>query len=145
MKKLLMMTFVSLAMLATVSCSKDKDKDNNTTPSVTGTQWECVHTFSIMSVPLTITADLDFKTDDMCLVNFELPSTIAALLPDDMQLPSSGEFGYTFDGSKLVIATENSLIGNIELDYVNDKMLIWTVPENFRSILGTGELVFHRK
>ena len=37
MKKILMMAFVSMALLATVSCSKDKEEDEKTV-SLVGTQ-----------------------------------------------------------------------------------------------------------
>ena len=145
MKKLLMMAFVSMAMLATVSCTKE---DNDPTPepaTLAETQWECVHSFSIpvIGIPATVTIDLDFTTDTTVTVGFAMVPDLSSYIGTD--IPSSGDFAYTFDGSVAVVHTESDL-GDMTLnyaDYGSSKMLIWVVPENYRQILGTSELVFH--
>ena len=142
MKKILFLAFVSMAMMSIVSCSSD-DKDNTPAPSLVGTSWQCVHTFTIpvVNTPATLQADLDFTTAEQCHAELTLPATLAALLPMDL----NGDYEYQFDGQKVVVVTGNSTIGSIEMDYVNGTMLVFTVPQNYRTIIGASELIFHKK
>ena len=143
MKKILLMTFVSMAMLAAVSCSKDDEKDNtDNTISLVGTSWQCVHSFSVPVLgSVTLTADLSFTTGETCHIDLTLPSSIASLVPFDL----NGDYAYSISGNKVIIDADNNMLGEMELEYVNGTMLIWTVPENYRSTLGTSELIFHKK
>lgn len=142
MKKLLMMAFVSMALLATVSCSKDDKDDKSEIPSLVGTSWQCVHSFSAPLIgSVSLTMNLEFTSDKICHTELTLPDAIASLVPIDL----NGDFEYTFDGKKIVVQTNNNLLGNIELEYVNGTMLIFVIPENYRSTLGTSELIFHKR
>ena len=142
MKKILLLAFVSMALLGVVSCSGD-DKDSTPIPSLVGTSWQCVHTFTIpvVNTSATLQADLDFTTDNQCHAELSLPASLSSLLPMDL----NGDYEYRFDGQKVVVVTGNSTIGDIEMDYGNGTMLIFTVPQNYRTILGTSELIFHKK
>ena len=137
-----MMAFVSAAMIATVSCSKDDNDKKEDIPSLVGTSWQCVHSFSVPIIgSLTLTVDMSFTSNEICHVELTLPSSIASLIPMDL----NGDYPYTFDGKKVVIAADDNSVGNMELDYVNGTMLIWTVPESYSSTLGTSELIFHKR
>ena len=140
MKKMLLMAFLPMVLMMNVSCSKDDDEKN--TASLVGTEWQCVHSFSVPVIgSATLTMDISFTTASKCHAVLTLPDAIASLLPIDL----NGDFDYTFDGKKVVVATNNSYIDKLELTYANDSMLIFVIPENLRNILGTSELVFHKK
>ena len=132
MKKLLLMAFLPMALLMNVSCSKDDEDSVNT--SLVGTSWECVHSFSVPVVgSATLTMNLAFTDESKCHASLVLPDNL------------DGDFDYTFDGKKVVVLTQNQYIDKLELTYAGDSMLIYAIPENLRSILGTSELVFHKK
>ena len=145
MKKFLIMTFVSVAMLAAVSCSKDDEKE---TPSLVGTEWECNETISttVMSIPVSgsMTADLVFTTETSC--NFSGNVNVAGLIERDIP---AGERPYSFDGKKVRFAVPemSSLLGSDELvlDY-NDNLrtLSYALPSSVASMLGKDAIVFHR-
>lgn len=140
MKKLLLMAFLPMALLMNVSCSKD-DEDSNTV-SLVGTNWECVHSFSVPVLgSATLTMDLAFTSESKCHASLVLPENIAQMLPINLD----GDFDYTFDGKKVVVLTQNQYIEKLELTYAGDSMLIYAIPENMTTILGTSELVFHKK
>ncbi|MBQ3787749.1 MAG: hypothetical protein II849_02955 [Bacteroidales bacterium] len=140
MKKLLLMAFLPMALLMNVSCSKDDEDSVNT--SLVGTSWECVHSFSVPVVgAATLTMNLAFTDESKCHASLVLPDAIAQLLPINLD----GDFDYTFDGKKVVVLTQNQYIDKLELTYAGDSMLIYAIPENLINILGTSELVFHKK
>lgn len=140
MKKILLMAFLPMALLMNFSCSKDSE-DEGETPSLVGTSWQCVHSFSVPIVgAATLTMDIAFTSESVCHATLDLPESIASMLPANLD----GDFDYTFDGRKLVIATNNSILDKIELTYA-ESMLIYVIPQNLRNILGTSELIFHQK
>ena len=131
MKKILLMAFVSLAMLATVSCSKDKE-DEEQTVSLVGTRW--VGTQSFSNIPMigsiAITVDLKFTTESKCVTDITLTPQIPGV-----DLPT-GEFDYTFDGKRYVkIVTGSSLVGDLELEYEGNTM-IFKLPSVISSYTG---------
>lgn len=131
MKKILLMAFVSLAMLATVSCSKDKE-DEEQTVSLVGTRW--VGTQSFSNIPMigsiAITVDLKFTTESKCVTDITLTPQIPSV-----DLPT-GEFDYTFDGKRYVkIVTGSSLVGDLELEYEGNTM-IFNLPSIISSYTG---------
>ena len=144
MKKILLMTFVSVAMLAMVSCSKDDDSE--AAPSLKGTLWEASVEYS--NIPVvgsgSVEAQLYFKTDDFCRVDIDLPATIQVLL-GTMGIGNldSGEYGYTFDGQKVVFSGNNSF----ELEYTGNT-LVYHIPSQYSivtSYIGSSEVVFHKQ
>lgn len=142
MKKLFILALAAFALMASVSCSKD-EKDKVDRAALVGTSWQCVHTFTIpiVGTSATLQIDLDFVTEKSCHGVITLPSTLADMLPMD----PSGDFEYTFNGKQVVIKTGSDMIGDIAMDYANETLLILTVPERYRSLLGTSELIFHKK
>lgn len=131
MKKILMMAFVSMALLATVSCSKDKEEDEKTV-SLVGTRWVGTQTFS--NIPLigsiAVTADLRFNSETKCVTDITLTPQIPGV-----DLPT-GEFDYTFDGKRYVkIVTGSSLVGDLELEYEGNTM-IFKLPSIISSYTG---------
>ncbi len=141
MKKLLLMAFVSVAMLAAVSCSKDDEKE---TASLVGTEWECSESFTVMTIEASFSANVVFNTETMCTFSGNINA--GALLNQDMP---SRETAYTFDGKKVRFSVEelNSLLGTDEivLDYDDNlRTMSFTLPSEASSLLGFDKLVFHR-
>ena len=127
MKKILLLAFVSVAMLAAVSCSKD-EKDEKV--NLTGTHWVGTETYSVPIIgSVAITADLTFISDTKCHAE-------VSLVPDmGIDLPQ-GDFDYTFDGKKnVVIKTNNSLVGDMQLEYQGNTM-VYTLPSTIASMAG---------
>ena len=127
MKKLLLMAFVSVAMLAAVSCSKDKEDEK---VSLVGTHWVGTETYSVPIIgSVAITADLRFNTETKCRAEVSLVPDMGVDLP-------SGEYDYTFDGKKdVVIKTDNSLVGDMALEYQGNTM-VYTLPSTVASMAG---------
>lgn len=146
MKKILMMTFVSMAMLATVACSKDDDKESSApAPSLTGTLWETQVQYT--NVPMlgsgSIDAQLYFKSDDICRFDVDLPAAVQMALNafgiGDLE---AGEYGYTFDGEKVVLAAMNG----VELEYTGST-LVYHIPSQLSAIatyIGGSDVVFRK-
>lgn len=143
MKKILMMAFVSVAMLAAVSCSKDDEKDSSTPASIKGTLWET--TVEYADVPIlgsgSVEAQLYFKSDDICRFDVDLPAAVQmALSTMGVGDLSAGEYGYTFDGKKVAIDAMNG----VELEYTGST-LVYRLPSQFNvlaSYIGGSEVVF---
>lgn len=127
MKKLLLMAFVSVAMLAAVSCSKDKEDEN---VSLVGTHWVGTETYSVPIIgSVAITADLRFNTETKCRAEVSLVPDLGVDLPE-------GEFDYTFDGKKdVVIKTNNNLVGDMILEYQGSTM-VYNLPSSIASMAG---------
>lgn len=147
MKKILLMAFVSAAMMAMVSCSKDDDeKQESTPPSLAGTLWEANVTYS--NVPVvgsgTIEVQLFFKSEgDVCRVDADLPAMIQTLLASIVNL-QPGEYPYTFDGEKVMLQLDGSVA---ELEYTGST-LVFHIPEQYSTIaqyLGGNEVVFNKQ
>ena len=128
MKKILMMAFVSAAMLAMVSCSKDKEEE---AVSLVGTHWVGTDTFNNIPMigSIAITADLTFTSETKC-------NAAVSLVPDlGIDLPQ-GEFDYTFDGKKMVVVkTNNNLVGDMTLEYQGNTM-VYNLPSSIASMAG---------
>ena len=128
MKKIFMMAFVSMAMLAMVSCSKDKEDEK---VSLVGTHWVGTETYTGIPVigSVAITADLTFTSETKCQAEVTLVPDMGVDLP-------SGEYDYTFDGKKdVVIKTDNSLVGDMVLEYQGNTM-VYTLPSTVASMAG---------
>jgi hypothetical protein len=146
MKKFLMIAFAFVALLATVSCSKDDDKKSDP-PTIQGTLWESMVDYNVPIVGSgTIEAQLYFKTDNICRVDIDLPATLMAALSmlggGDLNF-DSGEYEYTFDGKKVVFQAA----GGIELEYTGNT-LVFHIPSQYSSvasIIGINEVVFHKQ
>ena len=140
MKRLLLLAFLPLALAVTVSCSKDDEK---TTPkSLVGTSWQCTHTFSVPIIgSAALTVDLRFVDEEVCTASAATQPDLSSLLPMDL----NGEFDYRFDGEQVHISVNMQQLNELVLDYVNGTMLVFTIPESYRQILGTSELIFHKK
>lgn len=140
MKRLLLLAFLPLALAVTVSCSKDDEK---TTPkSLVGTSWQCTHTFAVPIIgSASLTVDLSFVSEESCTASAATQPDLSSLLPIDL----NGEFNYSFDGQQVHINVNIQQVNELVLDYVNGTMLVFTIPENYRQLLGTSELIFHKK
>ena len=146
MKKILMMAFVSMALLAT-SCSKDDDKSSSESrPSLQGTLWEANVQYS--GIPVigsgVVEAQLFFKTDEICRFDVDLPATIQMVLSSlGMGNLDAGEYSYTFDGHKVVM---NGSI-TAELEYTGNT-LVYHIPSQYSmvtSYLDASEIVFRKQ
>jgi hypothetical protein len=128
MKKILMMAFVSVAVMAFSSCSKDNDDEQ---VSLVGTHWVGTETYSVPILgSVAITADLTFTTETTCIANISLTPTIP-----NVDLPQ-GEFEYTFDGKKVVvIKTNSSLVGDLTLEYQGNTM-VFNLPASIAQMAG---------
>lgn len=140
MKKILLMTFVSVALLATVSCSKDDDK----TDSLVGTEWECSESLTVMGFNASFTAQLSFISETMC--NFSGSIDAGALF--SQELPAR-ETKYSFDGKKVRFKVEelSTLLGTDELVLTyNDELrtMTYELPAQVAGTIGISSLVFHR-
>lgn len=151
MKKFLMMAFLSVAMVAMVSCSKDDDEKSTTEPerpSIVGTLWEANVNYNVPIVGSgTIEAQLFFKTDEICRVDIDLPATLQTALSmfggGDLDL-DSGEYEYTFDGKKVVFARGTN---SVELEYTGNT-LVFNIPAQYASVasaIGITEVVFYKQ
>ena len=127
MKKILMTAFVSVAMLAFVSCSKDKEDE---AVSLVGTHWVGTETYSVPIVgSVAITADLTFTSETKCHAEVSLVPDMGVDLPQ-------GDFDYTFDGKKnVVIMTNNNLVGDMQLEYQGNTM-VYNLPSSIASMAG---------
>ena len=123
-----MMAFVSVAMLAFVSCSKDKEDE---AVSLVGTHWVGTETYSVPIVgSVAITADLQFTSETKCITSLSLTPAIP-----NLDLPE-GEFDYTFDGKKVVvIKTNSSLVGDLTLEYQGNTM-VFNLPASIAQMAG---------
>jgi len=135
MKKILMIAFVSMAMLATVSCSKDDDKKSDSDrPTIKGTLWEA--NVQYHDIPYIGSGDLEaqlyFKADDVCHIDIDLPAAIQLIL-SGMGIGGldSGDYGYIFDGNKVVI----DMGGGMELEYTGST-LVYHIPTSYAVIVG---------
>lgn len=127
MKKILMLAFVSVAMLAVVSCSKDKEDEK---VNLVGTHWVGTETYTVPIIgSVAITADLRFTSETMCHAEVTLVPDMGVDLPQ-------GDFEYTFDGKKnVVIMTNNSMVGDMQLEYQGNTM-VYTLPSSIASMAG---------
>lgn len=126
----LMMAFLSVVLLAMVSCSKDNDEEESV--SLVGTHWVGTQTFS--NIPLlgsiAISADLQFVSETRCVAEIGIVPEIPSV-----DLPA-GEFDYTFDGKKMVtIVTNSSLVGNMALEYQGNTMT-YNLPTALAAMAG---------
>ncbi|MBR1766594.1 MAG: hypothetical protein IJ745_06100 [Bacteroidales bacterium] len=129
MKRLLLMAFVSVAMMTMAACSDDEES----TPApdaLVGTHW--VSDRTIDNVPmvgtLSFSASLDFVSATRCYVMFEVEPSV----PGFNLAP--GEREYSFDGSKVLIATGSALLGSLELAYRNER-LVYSLPASVANLL----------
>jgi len=144
MKKVLLMTFVSVAMMAFVSCSKDDDKSS---ASLTGSLW--VADVNYTDVPMlgsgTIEVQLYFKNESTCRVDADLPAGIQfALEALGIGNLEPGDYPYTFDGSKVTIQLTTS---NVQLDYTGNT-LVFHIPDQYSIVipyLGGSDVVFNKQ
>ena len=148
MKKFLMMAFVSLALMATTSCSKDDDKEKEEAPtSLVGTLWEANIAYN--DVPMlgsgSIEVQLYFKSEELCRVDANLPPMVQmALSAMGINSLEPGEYPYTFDGEKMVLTVNGSII---EMEYTGNT-LVFQIPEQYNAIttyLGGSEVVFYKQ
>lgn len=147
MKKILMMAFVSMALLATVSCSKDDDKKSDP-PTIKGTLWEANIDYDVMILGSgSIEVQLFFKNESVCRMDIDFPAALAValeqLLGHGIDL-DSGEYEYTFDGEKVVITLNSQ---PIELEYTGST-LVFKIPSQYSSIAsmaGISEVVFYKR
>ncbi len=146
MKKFLSLAFLSVAMIAAVSCSKDDDKKTDS-PSIKGTLWEADVNYT--NVPVlgsgTLQLELFFKNETLCRVDADLPAGIqmalAALGIGNLQ---PGDYPYTFDGTKVTIQIGGS---NFELDYTGNT-LVFHIPDQYSAVvtyLGGPDVVFNKQ
>ena len=149
MKKILLMTFVSLAMMTFGSCSKDDEggsSGNQEAPTLKGTLWEANQEYDMPYLGSgVIEAQLFFKTDDICRVDVDLPDAIQTLLSTlGMGTFDSGEYGYTFDGHTVVM----DIRGGMELEYTGNT-LVFHIPSQYASMvssyIGGDEIVFYQQ
>ena len=141
-----MMAFVSMAMLATVSCSKDDEKSTDTS-SLQGTLWEANIDYDVMILGSgSIEAQLFFKSESVCRVDIDFPATLMAVLEQfvgDVDL-DSGDYDYTFDGKKVVFTVNGQ---PVELEYRGDTMVL-PIPSRYStvaSMAGISEIVFYKQ
>lgn len=141
-----MMAFVSMAMLATVSCSKDDEKSTDT-PSLQGTLWEANIDYDVMILGSgSIEAQLFFKSESVCRVDIDFPATLMAVLEQfvgDVDL-DSGDYDYTFDGKKVVFTVNGQ---PVELEYRGTTMVL-PIPSRYStvaSMAGISEIVFYKQ
>ena len=146
MKKILFMAFVSLAMLATVSCSKDDEKSNDK-PSIQGTLWEANIDYDIAVLGSgSIDAQLFFKSDSICRVDIDFPATLVAIIEQfvgSIDL-DSGDYDYTFDGKKVVFTVAGQ---PLELQYTGNTLVL-PIPSQYStvaSLAGISEVVFYKQ
>ena len=87
---------------------------------------------------------LYFKTEDLCRVDIDLPATLqAALSTLGIGDLDSGEYGYTFDGKKVVFDVSDG----IELEY-KGSTLVYPIPSQYSAIstyIGGTEIVFRQQ
>lgn len=144
MKKLLLLAFVSVTMMAAVSCSKDDDKSS---ASLVGTLW--VADVNYTDVPMlgsgSIEVQLYFKNDSTCRIDADLPATIqmamSALGIGNLQ---PGDYPYTFDGSKVTLQVSS---GSTSLDYTGNT-LVFHIPDQYSIVipyLGGPDVVFNKQ
>ena len=144
MKKLLLMSFVAMAMM--VSCSKDDSSSTSSEPAtLKGTLWEANQAYNIPILGQgTMEVQLYFKTEDLCRVDIDLPATLqGALSTLGIGDLDSGEYGYTFDGKKVVFDVRDG----IELEY-KGSTLVYHIPSQYSAIstyIGGTEIVFRQQ
>ena len=140
MKKFLLMTFVSLGLMAAVSCGKDDDKDS-TPASLAGTEWTGTRAFQNIPIigSVAITIDLAFTSESVC--NAEV--TLTPSIPNFDDLPS-GDYDYTFKDNLVTIYTNNSMVGDIALQYTGNT-LVYTIPANIAQMLGGDDKIYLNK
>lgn len=139
------MTFMAMAMM--VSCSKDDDSTTATPTTLKGTLWEANQEYNIpMLGSGTIEAQLFFKTEVICRFDVDLPATLLTVLSMagiDLGDFDSGEYGYTFDGKKVVLDVQEG----IELEYKGNT-LVYHLPaalSTYSAYLGGSEIVFRQQ
>lgn len=127
MKKILMMVFVSFAMLATVSCSKDKEDEK---VSLVGTHWVGTESYSVPILgAVAVSVDLTFTSETKCLTEISITPSVGFDIP-------SGEYDYTFDGKKtIVIKTDVQLLGDLTLEYQGNT-LVFNLPPTLAQMAG---------
>lgn len=144
MKKILMVVFASVAMLASVSCSKDDE--NKSSASLVGTLW--VANVEYSDVPIlgsgSVEAELYFRTESVCRFDADLPAMVQmALSTMGINNLEAGDYNYTFDGNKVTV----SAMSGVELDY-NGNTLVYHIPSQYNMIatyIGGSEVVFYKQ
>ena len=144
MKKILMMAFVAVAILASVSCSKDDD--NNSSATLVGTLW--VANVEYSDIPIlgsgSVEAELYFRTEDVCRFDADLPAMVQmALAAMGINNLEAGEYNYTFDGNKVTV----SAMSGVEMEYTGNT-LVYHIPSQYNMIatyIGGSEVVFYKQ
>ena len=128
MKKLLLLAFVSVTMMAAVSCSKDDDKSS---ASLVGTLW--VADVNYTDVPMlgsgSIEVQLYFKNESTCRIDADLPATIQMAM------------------SALGIGNLQVSSGSTSLDYTGNT-LVFHIPDQYSIVipyLGGPDVVFNKQ
>lgn len=132
-----MMAFVSMAMLATVSCSKDNDdKQEENTSSLKGTQWVCNTNVTISSITANIYAKITFVDDSQC----EVEGRISSLVLNREIEPTTTN--YTYDGRNVTFSVP--LLNEVTLAYdAEENTLTLQIPAALSAYL-SEPLVFYR-
>lgn len=144
MKRILIMVFASVAMMASVSCSKDDDNKSGAT--LVGTLW--VANVEYSNVPLlgsgSVEAELYFRTEDVCRFDADLPAMVQmALAAMGINNLEAGEYNYTFDGNKVTV----SAMSGVEMEYTGNT-LVYHIPSQYNMIatyIGGSEVVFYKQ